>query len=389
MPTTEERRKAYLCVAYLAGCAVNGAVPAKEELGSIKIKEQLESGILYKAADRHMMTSLTAFALESAGIFDPAFEEAKARAIRKNVLLDHERGLVTAELEAAGIAYMPLKGALLQKDYPAYGMRQMADNDILIDASRAADVKGIMESLGFETDFFDISAHDTYKKPPVYYFEMHRALFADPAFPEDTPFIRDLWSRLVKDPDSSFGYSFTDEDFYVYLTAHAYKHLNISGTGLRSLLDIYVWQKKHGASADRDKICEGLEELGLSDFEKKARRLAELLFGYADGSKKRLPDGIGTDPEEEEMLYYIMDSGTYGTVIHGVENAVQKEGRLKYFFGRIFLPYRAMCGLYPVLKKIPVLLPFCWVARWIKAIVRKPRLIATQTKTAFRTKKKK
>ena len=84
-----------------------------------------------------------------------------------------------------------------------------------------------------------------------------------------------------------------------------------------------------------------------------------------------------------------MDSGTYGTVTHGVENAVQKDGRLKYFFGRIFLPYRAMCGLYPVLKKIPVLLPFCWVARWIKAIVRKPKLIATQTKTAFRTKKKK
>ncbi len=74
---------------------------------------------------------------------------------------------------------MPLKGTLLKDLYPKTGMREMADSDILFDASRCGDVKRIMKSLGFEIKAYGTDPHDSYLKPPVSNFEMHRKLFDD------------------------------------------------------------------------------------------------------------------------------------------------------------------------------------------------------------------
>ena len=381
----EEYREACLDVAYLSGCAVNRKKPDPERIG--RMSGRIESGLLFKAAERHMLTSAVAAGLASAGIKEAAFAEAEAKAIRKNVLLDSARAEIFARFEAEGIAHMPLKGSVLQSDYPAYGMRQMADNDVLIDAGRAGDVRTIMESLGFTTEQFDVSVHDIYRKKPVYNFEMHRKLVSETAGPVIAGYYDDVWPRLRLREGTVAEYRFTDEDFYVYVAAHAYKHFSNSGTGLRSLLDIYVFLTKH-PGLDAGYIDAETRKLGISDFEKTARGLAFDLFGgdaavdSANGADLALP------PEEREMLEYIIDSGTYGTLAHGIENDVAKHGKLGFFIRKAFLPYRSMCSLYPVLKKAPVLLPFCWVARWIKALFSKPKKVRQIFRTALNAGKK-
>lgn len=45
--------------------------------------------------------------------------------------------------EKAGIWYLPLKGVILKEMYPVYGIRQMADNDILFDFTYRKEVKDI------------------------------------------------------------------------------------------------------------------------------------------------------------------------------------------------------------------------------------------------------
>ena len=90
---------------YLARCAVNGEIPAAERL------EGLDLDALFQAASRQIMTSIVGMALESAGIMDPAFQQAEAGAIRKNVCMDVELGVLSARLAEAGIWYMPLKRA--------------------------------------------------------------------------------------------------------------------------------------------------------------------------------------------------------------------------------------------------------------------------------------
>lgn len=72
---------------------------------------------------------------------------------------------------------MPLKGSVLKDLYPVYGMWQMSDNVILIDSFREAEVKKVMEDLGFEVVSYGKGAHDTYHKLPVSNFEIHTSLF--------------------------------------------------------------------------------------------------------------------------------------------------------------------------------------------------------------------
>ena len=113
---------------------------------------------------------------------------------------------------------------MLQNDYPRFGMRQMSDVDVLIDASRAGDVRQILEARGFTTESFDQDFHDVYHKLPVCSFEIHTALFS----PVYTPAIRDYYGRieekLLPDPGWEYGRRLSDEDMYLYLLAHEHKH---------------------------------------------------------------------------------------------------------------------------------------------------------------------
>ena len=366
--THEEYRTAALNVVYLAACAVNGETPDAERVAGMDLEA------LYLAAERHLLTGITAMALERAGVRDEVFTQAKGKAIRKVVTLDMERASVLAALEEAGIWHMPLKGSVLKDLYPQIGMRQMSDNDILIDASKASDVRSIMAGLGFEVDHSPrYSVHDHYMKAPVCNFEMHRALFSELRDDCLYAYYRDVKSRLRRDEGSACGFHFREEDFYVYMIAHEFKHYSGAGTGLRSLLDTYVYLKKKGDALNRPYISGELEKLGLTEFEAQNRSLATHLFR-----------GEALTAEDAEMLDYVLSSGTYGTTGNRARKLIRKRGRLGYLLTRAFLPLRKMRVVYPILKPLPILLPICWVLRWVSALFDKPKKVMIQLKAVIR-----
>ena len=237
---TEENKKVLDDLVYLAACAVNGQVPEKSRT------EGMDLSLVYEAAQNHKLAAAAGMALESAGIRNGAFVQAVAKAMRKNALLDADRAELTRKLEEAGIWYMPLKGAILKDLYPRFGMREMADNDILVDATRAQDVGRIMQELGFEVKETGKGHHDEYTKPPVSNFEIHRMLFSGLDSEPCHLYYREMEKRLIPDKDGSFGRHFSTDDLYLYLTAHEYKHYRHGGTGIRSLLDTYVFLRKYG-----------------------------------------------------------------------------------------------------------------------------------------------
>ncbi|MBR5430754.1 MAG: nucleotidyltransferase family protein, partial [Firmicutes bacterium] len=307
--TGEEYRAAVRDVVYLAACAVNGRTPDSTRVA------RMELPLVYEAADHHLLTGITAIALAGAGVQDDAFTQARGKAIRKVAAFDVERAAILAQLEQAGIWYMPLKGCILKELYPQLGMRQMADNDILYDASRRADVRSIMEGLGFNTEEIKHqSVHDHYFKPPVCNFEMHRKLFGANQG-KLAVYYRDVKTRLLRTEGTEYGFHFRSDDFYVYMTAHEYKHYSGGGTGLRSLLDTYVYIGKKGAELDWDYIGGELEKLGIAGFEAQNRSLARHLFA-----------GEALTAADEEMLNYILSSGTYGTVWNRVNNNLSAFG---------------------------------------------------------------
>ena len=333
---------------YLVRCALYGVKPGKERL------EQIDLDALFKVCQTHILTACAAYALESAGIRDKAFTEAKEKAVRKNILLDMERNNIISVLEKEGIWYMPLKGAFLKDWYPKLGMRQMSDNDILCDPEFRQRIREIMDELGF-TGKYTKSCDDAYFKDPVYNYEMHYTLFT-PVFSEKmAEYFGMTRSRLLKDKGNDYGYPFSLEDFYIYLIAHEYKHYSAGGTGVRSLVDTFVFVRKFKDELDWNYLRTEFAKLGILGFERQNRSLAIKLF-----TGKELSD------EQKEMLDYYITSGTYGTSNTKTRHNIDRFGKgskAKYILYRLFPPMDYIKYYWNFFYRHKWLIPVLWLYR--------------------------
>lgn len=355
---------------YLVSCALNSKTP------DIKLVEKMNLESVYSMAHFHSLTACIAMPLAECGLPDSPvmrkFKQAKEKSIRKNILLDNERNEIFSYMEKNGIWYLPLKGIILQELYPKFGMRQMADNDILYDSDRRADMIKYMKSRGYNVETDNTDCHDECVKPPVYNFELHTSLFGAMVDNKFLNYFMSIKDRLLTDNSKSFGKHLSDEDFYIYNIAHAYKHYSHSGTGLRTLADCYVYWQKKGKILNESYINAELEKLGISDFEYICRSLSLKLFSQ----NSEFDQSLLTD-RECEYLDYFLNSGTYGTQRGLVKNrltAMLTDGqsnrfvKLRYFFRRIFLPLNEVQVAYPFYYRHKVLIPVLWIIRIFKAL---------------------
>ncbi len=340
---------------YLVSCGLNGTVPD----GGIAARADLRE--LYVLAKRNSLAALVSVALKRAGISDGSFISAYNNAIRKIALLDNERKEICSVFEEEGIEYMPLKGSVLKDYYPLPGMREMTDVDILIDPSKRAPVKDIMLGRGYAAETYGRGNHDAYIKEPVLNFEMHTALFPDRV--EFAPYYNDVLKNAEK--EEGFARRFRDEDFYLYITAHEYKHYARNGTGLRSLADRFIFIREKGPALDWNYIETQSAELGISEYEKTGRNLALKLF-----SGSAYP---AFTPEEEALVDTYLSSGTYGSVEQGVEKELAHKSKLSYILDIIFLPRKQMAQTVPFTAKSVLLYPAGVVWRIIRVLFGKRR----------------
>ena len=360
---------------YLISCALHGTVGKKEVLNDIDFNG------LYVLARSHSVAAMVCMALETTEVFQKADQEikkkwleSKNKAIRKNLLFDTDREILMNEMEAEGIWHMPLKGSILKDWYPQYGMREMSDNDILFDGSKRAQVKQIFLDHGYFVESYNRSDVDVYQKQPIYNFEMHTSLFCGDDFKEWAEKYAGVKDKLLRDEGKEHRFHFTQEDFYVFVMAHAYKHYSHGGTGIRTLVDTYVMNQKIGKSLDWSYVETELESLGILDYEKSSRVLAKKLFGSAHPVTE-----IVLTEDEQQMLLYHLGASTYGTVgnrvnnqlhaMQGGEKPISSLTKLKYCFQRLF-PGRSWCRqCYPLVYKHPWLLPAFWIWRIIDRLV--------------------
>lgn len=362
-------KKSVDCLIYLCTCSINNVDVEASKL------EHIDLNNLYQVSCKHMLASMVGQILCDFGISTSNFESVIALAQRKAIVLDNEYKLLSTYLESSEIWYMPLKGIILKDLYPRFAMREMADYDILFDFSRAGDVKDIMKNLGFQVKSFGEKNDDDYIKPPVSNFEMHRSLFGNAHDKRFVDYYCDLKTRLVKDDNYDFRYHFTPEDFYIFMIAHEYKHYSSSGTGLRSLIDTYIYLKNY--SLDLNYVKNETRKLGISEYEEDNRTLSQKVF-----------TGQQLNEKERVMFDYIVSAGVYGTFSNSVENKLKKEGRKKYFTRRFFGPYKkddpyriAFRKKYSTFYKYPVLLPFLPFYRLFKAIKNNPKRIKSEINT--------
>ena len=144
--------------------------------------------------------------------------------------------------------------------------------------------KAIFIKQGYQVTSYGRGNHDVYEKLPIYNFEMHVALFHE-EFSQLQQKYKSIDKKLVKDENHPYLLKFTLEDFYVFVVSHAYKHYICGGTGIRTLADIYVINCKFGKRFDWNYIKSELQELGISEYEQKNRKLAFKIFDKAKKSQ--------------------------------------------------------------------------------------------------------
>ena len=363
---------------YLAACALHGKIPdgAEQDLNE-----------LFRFCKFHSVTSIVAMALEEIWKTEPAdvqsmnqWRQARDKVIRKNMLLNAERERILSYLESIGCWYMPLKGSLLQYDYPKFGMRQMGDNDILIDQEKSEMVYHFMLQSGYQCKLHNQGNHDEFTRAPVYNFEIHRSLFKPETSPVMAGYYRDIHSRSLRDTDNSFGWHLKNEDFYIYMSAHAYNHFRGCGIGLRHLMDVFVYTNKH-PELSWEYIEQELSRIGALEFDRCCRYLSRVLFSVPDRSAS--PVAV-----MEEMLDSFFQSGTLGTQEQLLRKAIESQtaqgGKLGYFLRRLF-PNRKMLGvMYPTVRKNGWMVPFIWIYRLLRSLIRRPGRVIREIGSFFK-----
>lgn len=319
---------------YLIRCAVNHRKADPDRVRTMNLDA------LYRMSRFHSLAALTYTAAESAGVqnlLPKGWKEARDAALRNAVLFSAERKALEKFCEETGIWYLPLKGILLQREYPGLGLREMADNDILFDAAFQQQIRDWFSARGYTVEQYRQSVHDSYHKPPIFNFEMHTALFDASGYPEWAAYFEGALARLRPIEGTRWGRQFTVEDFYLYLLAHMYKHFSVGGTGLRSLLDLFLFRRAHGKELNQDVLCEGLKQLNLTDFERETRVLADRAFG----SEAPLCT------EDTGKLACYLAAGTYGTSRQRLHNQLQKiAGKDQTITGTIKVRY-SLQRLFP------------------------------------------
>ena len=299
-------------------------------------------------------------------------------AITRTAMQDAELELIEKILNEKKIKYSVLKGSVLKYLYPSSDMRSMTDIDIYFDKTKAKELKKILTGLGYAVESYKKGNHDAYLKEPFMNIEMHRELVSD--IYEYSKYYADYFNKLVKAENSEYKYLFNDEDFYLYHITHSAKHFSQGGTGIRTIIDHYIYLKNK--QLNKDYLEEELKKLDLSLYESNLTKLSNFWFGNAEEYKK--------NKSEYDLMIkmskFIFSSTTYGSIQHQIlsgfigekELKNLKSGKIKRIFRLAFPTYKMMCAIYPVLKKWPILLPFMYIARMFNAIFHRRKNVVSK-----------
>ena len=289
-------------------------------------------------------------------------------------------------LHEAGLRFLPLKGYEMKYLYPRLEFRQMADIDILVDPDKTSQVQEIMQNLGYRKKTETFPHHDEYFRPPFITVEIHHQLLL--VGDDRQEYYDNIWDRSLRDKNNPGAYKLTPDDFYIYQIAHFAKHYNLMGSGIRSVMDIYIYLKKYGNALNRQYVRKELKKLDIYDFCIKMEKLSLIWFSASTPK----PD---IDPKElQELERNIFLSGVYGSLefsrfkkMTSVQAGKKKWQGLKYFWHRIFVTRQHLTYSYPILKKYPLLLPFFGIYR-IFYVLRHRRETIKRELELFRLSKK-
>lgn len=311
---------------------------------------------LYSLADRHdlayiVFNSLFKCGLQNDNTMYSKFNQQAIMSVYRNEQMKYVYGQICDIFNEKSISYIPLKGLVIRPYYPKESMRTSCDIDILVKEENLEDAIDALVKIGFKCGdryYHDVSLFS----PANIHLELHFNIQEN--IEKLDVVLKDAWQYAM--PTCGSQYKFTDEFFVFYMFAHMSYHFLGGGCGIKSIMDIWVMENKMNVTYECAR--ELLEKVGIYRFAAEISKFAEICF--SDEPKDEFSDTI---------LSYILNGGVYGTFQNRMTiMKLKNKSTITYALQRLFMPYKSMLIIYPILKKLPFLLPFYWVGRFLKML---------------------
>lgn len=329
--------------------------------------QEVEEEKLYQLAVKHKMSNF---------LVNWARKYAKSETLQQKILTDFntqivkdtneikELEVILATLEEAGIQTLVLKGIVMKAIYPQNYMRQMCDMDILIEEKNFKIASQMMKKLGY-SEFYNHEKHLIFTKPPFILIELHRKLMTK----QDTGYehFEEIWSKCCPYQDYKQVVQLKKEEAYIFCVLHLMIHVKFTGIVMRDILDIYLYREKYRDCLDDKYLTQIFEKLGVKTFEEKIREIAYRWFGDEE-----------VDDFSEVEQFILKGAHQDNRVNYQIG---EKKGKFNYVLRLFFPSWEIMKEKYPILNKIPILLPIMWGTRIFKDIFSKETTLKARLNT--------
>lgn len=274
---------------------------------------------------------------------------------RINLEMNNNIKKVIDAFNTAGIDHIIMKGYDTQNLYYDKALRMMGDVDIYADPSKEKEEAEILESLGYKKGKRNAS-HLEFSKGNQE-IEIHYNLFCYNKKIDN--FFSNPFLESYKINDNS--YKMNKEYYLAYLLAHYSKHFIHGGSGLRSLIDIYLLLEEE--KYDIDYMRDYLEKIELNKFFDVVLDTINYIFNtnYSTVFKGNV----------NELIEYCLNSGVHGfkkgnNSLNNEYNASKKR-KLGFIFSKIFLKKEQIRTMYD--NKQPLF--FLYLRRILKLLFKR------------------
>ena len=337
----------------LLAAALNGSSPSPLP-GGLSWKHIFLAAKVHSVETMAFSAARDLVSLEDPNIY-VAWEKRRMMNLAQYLTQREEGDVIISRFKGSGITAVPLKGDQLACLYPRPEYRQKADLDYLIPEESSVEAEHILLELGYEKQPEDIGTdyHTEFHKAPYMGVELHSHLL--PSSNASAPYFDTVWDNLKDD-----GTSLQDEFLYLFLVAHLAKHYFIQGSGIRSVMDMYLFKAAFAEKLDWENVQQELDRLDLLKFAEQIEEIGQRWFASREGS---LCTGRLHRMERE-----IFAAGTHGSSLSRVAGALPEDGKgfidtSRYLLRRLFPSREYLQGDYPLLNRFHALLPVFWAVR--------------------------
>lgn len=360
-----------------------------------KLPDDLDWARIERLANEQAVQTLLGYALRLSPALDcPAeLRESLVSQMRQEAFSNHAWKHSTlqllAEMNAAGIPALLIKGYALADCYAAPDCRMSGDTDLLIEPKNEKRACAFMKANGFAVEHrWTNGHHDVCRHPQLGCVELHVMLYDE--IVEDVWFGRMDGREFVSESaievatqDGSYrtlGYT----DHMIFLMLHLIKHFIMTGMSLRMMLDVALFFSHNAERIDSARFWKMMESLKYGTI---AQSILWAMVRYCGIDATSIPGLCEACPKQVGMILDDLENGGW---LGKIDEKAREEGWYEYnrqllmknrsksqyllfmlrwktgaYLKALFPSRKTLAIRYPCVQKSVIVIPFVWVHRLI------------------------